>query len=109
MHTRGTHDAASHSGRIAIVTGQICRFWCAACLSLAAGAVWVSLAMAQQPVAPAPPPELNLDMLNLPVVPTDEVPGLRQFTRTSFDAGHVAWTMVGMIAAIFLLAPGLAF
>jgi Amt family ammonium transporter len=70
----------------------------AVCLS----AAWRATAQEQPP--PIDPTEA---MLTVPVLPSDELAGLRQFTRSDFNSGDLAWTMTGTFAALVLLAPGL--
>jgi Amt family ammonium transporter len=71
----------------------------AVCLS----AVWPAAAQQQSPT-----PDPSEAMLMLPVVPSDELAGLRQFATAKFDSGHLAWIMLGTFAALLLVTPGLA-
>jgi Amt family ammonium transporter len=68
------------------------------------------LAVAWQATAQEQPPAIDPTeaMLNVPVLPSDERAGLRQFTKSDFNSGDLAWTMTGTVAALLLLAPGLA-
>ena len=59
--------------------------------------------LSPEPVAPT---EAMLE--SVPTAPSEDAAGLRRFALAKFDSGHLAWTMIGTIAALFMLTPGLA-